>query len=76
MSCVMGHVQDRDIAYARRADGLNMTGLFAGIYYQHDEEYLTPQTNGSWRGLWIMNYLTKRYVTDTRGTERTLTSVG
>ena len=29
MSCVMGHVQDRDIAYARRADGKNVTGLFA-----------------------------------------------
>jgi hypothetical protein len=91
MSCVMGHVQDRDIAYARRADGKNMTGLFAGIFYQHDEEYLTPQTNGSWRGLWMMNdvrdgsfdempvsmnYLRKRYVNDTRRVERTLTSVG
>jgi len=91
MSCVMGHVQDRDIAYARRADGVNMTGLFAGIYYQHDEEYLTPQTNGSWRGLWMLNdvkdgsfdempvslnYLRKRYVTNTRGIERETTSVG
>ena len=32
-----------------------MTGLFAGIYYQHDEEYLNPQTNGSWSGLWVFN---------------------
>jgi hypothetical protein len=55
MSCVMGHVQDRDIAWARRADGKQMTGLFAGIFYQHDEEYLNPQTNESWRGLWIFN---------------------
>jgi hypothetical protein len=55
MSCCMGHVQDRDIAYAKRADGTNMTGLFAGIYYQHDEDYLTPQTNGSWKGLWVFN---------------------
>ena len=55
MSCVMGHVQDRDIAYARRADGRQMTGLFAGIYYQHDEAYLTPQTNTSWRGLWLLH---------------------
>ena len=54
-SCVMGHVQDRDIAYGRRADGHNMLGLFAGIYYQHDEDYLTPQTNGSWRGIWMLN---------------------
>lgn len=55
MSCVMGHVQDRDIAYARKADGSNITGLFAGIYYQHDEDYLTPQTNGSWSGVWMLN---------------------
>lgn len=75
-SCIMGHVQDRDIAFAQRADGKRMTGLFAGIYYQHDEEYLNPQTNGSWRGIWMlhevddgsfdempvsMNYLRKKY---------------
>ena len=32
-----------------------MTALFAGIYYQHDEEYLNAQTNGSWSGLWMFN---------------------
>ena len=76
MSCVMGHVQDRDIAFARRADGKNILGLFSGIFYQHDEEYLTHQTNGSWRGVWMLhevndgqcdempvsiNYLRKKY---------------
>jgi hypothetical protein len=55
MSCVMGHVQDRDIAYARKADGTNMLGLFSGIFYQHDEDYLNPQTNGSWSGIWMLN---------------------
>jgi hypothetical protein len=55
MSTVMGHVQDRDIAYGRKADGTNILGLFAGIFYQHDEDYLTPQTNGSWRGVWMLN---------------------
>lgn len=55
MSCVMGHVQDRDIAYTRRADGHNLTGLFAGIFYEGDQEYLTPQTNGSWSGIWVLN---------------------
>ena len=55
MSCVMGHVQDRGIAYARRADGKRMTGLFGGICYTHDEGYLTPQTNGSWSGIWMFN---------------------
>ena len=53
MSTTMGHVQDREIAFAKRADGKRMTGLFAGICYQHDEDYLTPQTNGSWSGIWV-----------------------
>ena len=53
MSTTMGHVQDREIAFAKRADGKRMTGLFAGICYQHDEEYLTAQTNGSWAGVWV-----------------------
>lgn len=55
MSCVMGHVQDRQISFAKRADGTRMTGLFAGIYYMHDEDYLNPQTNGSWSGIWMLN---------------------
>ena len=55
MSTVMGHVQDREIAFDRRADGKRMTGLFAGIFYQHDEEYLNSQTNGSWSGIWVFN---------------------
>jgi len=55
MSCVMGHVQDRDIAFAKRADGTSMTGIFAGIFYQHDEEYLNAQTNTSWRGVWMLH---------------------
>jgi hypothetical protein len=54
-SCIMGHVQDRDIAFAQRADGKRMTGLFAGIFYQHDEEYLNYQTNQSWRGIWLLH---------------------
>lgn len=55
MSCVMGHVQDRDIAYGKRADGTRMTALFGGIFYQHDEGYLNAQTNESWRGIWMLN---------------------
>lgn len=57
MSTVMGHVQNRDIAYATRADGKRITGIFAGIYYQHDEGYLTPQTNtdSTWAGLWVLH---------------------
>jgi len=55
MSCVQGHIQDRDIAFAKRADGTAMTGIFAGIFYQHDEAYLNAQTNGSWSGVWMLN---------------------
>jgi len=55
LSTIMGHVQDRQIAFAKRADGKSMTGIFAGIFYQHDEGYLSPQTNGSWSGIWILN---------------------
>lgn len=51
----MGHVQDRAIAFSKKADGSRITGLFAGIFYQHDEEYLNPQTNGSWSGVWMFN---------------------
>jgi|TARA_R110000764_G_scaffold88827_2_gene170028 hypothetical protein len=55
MSTVMGHVQDRDIAYAKRADGVRLTGLFAGMFTQHDEAYLGNQGNGSWKGIWMLN---------------------
>ncbi len=55
MSAVMGHVQKRDIAYAYTADGRQITTIFAGVFYQHDEEYLNPQGNKCWRGVWILN---------------------
>ena len=55
MSCVMGHVQQRDIAFATRADGKRMTGIFAGVYSPHEEAYLNPQTNEHWRGLWMLH---------------------
>lgn len=55
MSCVMGHVQKRDIAYDYTADGRQITGIFSGTYYQHDEVYLTPQGNKHWRGIWMLH---------------------
>lgn len=54
-SCVMGHVQGRQIAYGTRADGKHLTGLFVGGFYQHDEEYLRWQGNKHWRGLWVLH---------------------
>lgn len=55
MSCVMGHVQDRDIAYGKRADGVRLTSIFVGLFTQHDEDYLGKQGNDSWRGIWMLN---------------------
>ena len=55
MSTVMGHVQQRDIAYAQRADNTRITGLFAGMYTQHDEAYLGNQGNSAWNGIWMLN---------------------
>ena len=55
MSCVMGHVQGRQIAYGTRADGKQITGIFVGGYYQHDEAYLRWQGNKHWRGLWMLH---------------------
>jgi len=55
MSAVMGHVQGRQIAYANRADGSQLTGLFSGCCYLHDEDYLGAQGNNYWRGIWMLH---------------------
>lgn len=55
MSCIMGHVQGRQIAYGTRADGKQITGLFVGGFYQHDESYLSWQGNKHWRGIWVLH---------------------
>jgi hypothetical protein len=55
MSSVAGHQQGRDIAYSRRADGALMTGIISGAFYQHDEHYLSPFSNGHWRGTWFLH---------------------
>jgi hypothetical protein len=57
-TCIMGHVQDRELHRARRADGKQVTGMFAGIFYPEGtgaDAYLTPQTNNSWRGIWMLH---------------------
>jgi hypothetical protein len=55
MSCVMGHVQKEGIHTDYRVDGKRITGIFAGSFYQHDEEYLGPQGNQHWRGIWMLH---------------------
>ncbi len=55
MSAFAGHQQGREIAYSRRADGSNMTAIISGSFYQHDYTYLSPFTNGHWRGMWMLH---------------------
>jgi hypothetical protein len=55
MSAFAGHLQGREIAYARRADGSNMTAIISGSFYQHDEDYLSPFTNKHWRGFYMLH---------------------
>ncbi len=55
MSCFVGHQPDRDIAYGRRADGSKMTTIISGSCYPYDMDYLNPQTNDVWHGVWMLN---------------------
>ena len=55
MSAIAGHQQGRDIAYAKRADGGDLTAIISGSFYQHDEGYLSPFTNKHWRGTYFLN---------------------
>ena len=55
MSCVAGHQQGRDIAFSKRADGVDMTAIISGSFYQHAESYLSPFTNNHWRGFWMLH---------------------
>jgi len=55
MSCIAGHQQGRDIAYGKRADGTEITSIINGSTYEHEEEYLNPQTNNHWRGFYMLH---------------------
>lgn len=55
MSCIAGHQQGKQIATAERADGTRITGIIAGSFYQHDEEYLYAQGNKHWRGCFMLH---------------------
>jgi len=51
-SAVMGHVQRIDVAVHPNTQYI---GLFAGICYQHEEPYLTPQGQSTKRGIWCLH---------------------
>lgn len=54
-SAVCGHLQGRDIAYGKRADGTPITAIIAGSYYDHDEGYMPPFSNDHWRGIYVFH---------------------
>jgi hypothetical protein len=49
-SCTAGHQQGLDITPLPLGGRLQW-GLIAGSFYQHDEDYLSPQGNDHWRGI-------------------------
>lgn len=55
MSCIAGHQQGKQVAYATRADGKTVTSIIAGSFYEHDEDYLGPQGNQHWRGFIVLH---------------------
>lgn len=55
MSCIVGHQQGKDIAYAYKGDGKAITAIIAGSFYEHEEAYLNHQTNNHWRGIVVLN---------------------
>lgn len=58
-SCIAGHLQGRDIAYAKHADGSPITSIIAGSFYDHDEKYLSAQSNNHWRGIYMLSEVNK-----------------
>lgn len=51
-SAVQGHVQTTDLAFHKKTGKF---GLFCGICYTHDEEYLTPQGNSTRRQIVMLH---------------------
>ena len=55
MSCFAGHQQGRQISYGRRADGVEMTAIICGSFYEHNEDYLGVQGNLHFRGAYMLH---------------------
>lgn len=52
-SCVAGHKQGLDVHIQPTSKGI-VRGVIAGSFYQHQEEYLTPQGTMYWRGILML----------------------
>lgn len=55
MSCIQGHQQGLQIATGHQADGKQLTSVIAGSFYEHDEDYMSPQGNKHWRGFLMLH---------------------
>jgi hypothetical protein len=55
MSCFAGHLQGKDIAFGKRADGARITAIIAGSAYLHDEPFMGPLGNKHFRGIFVLN---------------------
>ena len=49
-SCTSGHLQGLDFAI-HQTGVRRYYGIIAGLFYLHDEDYLTPQGTAYWRGV-------------------------
>lgn len=54
MSTVAGHKQGLDIHVQSTPNGIRR-GIIAGSFYQHEEDYLTPQGRDYWRGVLMLH---------------------
>ena len=59
-SCTAGHLQGLDW-YPRPTGDRILFGLIAGSFYQHEEEYLSPQGTQYWRGCVMKNEVKDGY---------------
>lgn len=52
---VQGHQQGFQYARQEYPGGIARHGLVAGSFYTHTEDYRTPQGDGEWRGIVVLN---------------------
>jgi hypothetical protein len=53
-SCTSGHLQGVDY-YCHQTGFRRYHGIIAGSFYQHEEDYLSPQGTAYWRGVVVKN---------------------
>jgi hypothetical protein len=57
-SCTAGHKPGLDVHIQPIGNGA-MRGVIAGSFYQHEEEYMTPQGDTYWRGVLVKHEVHK-----------------